>query len=54
MYDQLFGDRDPVKEPGTSTGTPGNWWTIFALVPEVFNHAVAGFALYNRDGSLGE
>ena len=52
MYDQLFGDRDPVKEPGTSTGTPGNWWTIFALVPEVFNHAVAGFAIYNRDGSL--
>ena len=22
MYDQLFGDRDPVKEPGTATGTP--------------------------------
>ncbi len=52
MYDQLFGDRDPVKEPGTATGTPGNWWTVFALVPEVFNHAVAGFALYNREGSL--
>ncbi len=52
MYDQLFGDRDPVKEPGTATGTPGNWWTVFALVPEVFNHAVAGFALYNREGRL--
>ena len=23
MYDQLFGDRDPVAEPGTATGTPG-------------------------------
>ena len=46
MYDLLFGDRDPVAEPGTATGTPGNWWTVFALVPDVFKHAVAGFALY--------
>ena len=46
MYDLLFGDRDPVAEPGTATGTPGNWWTVFALVPDVFRHAVAGFALY--------
>jgi alkylhydroperoxidase family enzyme len=45
-YDRLFGDRDPVAEPGTSTGTPGNWWTVFALVPDVFRHAVAGFLLY--------
>ena len=35
MYQQLFGDRDPVAEPGTATGTPGNWWTVFALVPDV-------------------
>jgi len=46
MYDMLFGDRDPVAEPGTATGTPGNWWTVFALVPDVFNHAIAGFGLY--------
>ncbi len=46
MYDALFGARDPVREPGTATGTPGNWWTVFALVPDVFRHAVAGFALY--------
>lgn len=46
MYDLLFGDRDPVAEPGTATGTPGNWWTVFAIVPDVFNHAVAGFGLY--------
>jgi len=46
MYDLLFGDRDPVAEPGTATGTLGNWWTVFALVPDVFKHAVAGFALY--------
>ncbi len=45
-YKALFGERDPVAEPGTATGTPGNWWTVFALVPDVFRHAVAGFALY--------
>ena len=46
-YDRLFGpDRDPVAEPGTATGTPGNWWTVFALSPEVLRHAVAGFSLY--------
>jgi alkylhydroperoxidase family enzyme len=46
-YDRLFGpDRDPVVEPGTETGTPGDWWTVFALAPEVMRHAVAGFALY--------
>lgn len=46
MYDLLFGDRDPVAQPGTATGTPGDWWTVFALVPDVFDHAVRGFALY--------
>jgi len=46
MYSQLFGDRDPVDEPGTATGTPGDWWTVFALVPDVFKHAVRGFGLY--------
>ena len=46
IYDLLFGTRDPVAEPGTATGTPGNWWTVYALVPDVFDHAVAGFALY--------
>ena len=45
MYDFLFGDRDPVREPGTATGTRGDWWTVFALVPDVLEHAVAGFAL---------
>ena len=46
IYKMLFGARDPVVEPGTETGTPGNWWTVFALVPDVFDHAVAGFQLY--------
>ena len=46
MYDMLFGQRDPVAEPGTSTGTPGNWWTVFALVPDCLKHALQGFQFY--------
>lgn len=47
VYDRLFGEgRDPAAEPGTETGTPGDWWTVFALVPDVLKHAVDGFALY--------
>ncbi|NJO37784.1 MAG: hypothetical protein HC871_09390 [Rhizobiales bacterium] len=46
LYAQLFGTRDPVAAPGTATGTPGNWWTVFALVPDCFRHAVAGFGFY--------
>ena len=48
IYKMLFGERDPVKEPGTETGTPGNWWTVFAGSPDVFDHAVAGFQLYRN------
>ena len=46
MYTRLFGDRDPVAEPGTATGTPGDWWTVFANSPDVMEHACRGFALY--------
>lgn len=46
FYKQLFGDRDPVAEPGTATGTPGNWWTVFALVPAIFDHATAQFGMF--------
>ncbi len=49
MYQWLFGDRDPVADPvGTSSGTPGDWWTVMALVPPVFDHAVAGLAVYRN------
>ena len=47
VYDRLFGDRDPVAEPGTATGTPGNWWTVFAQTPELLQHMVAGFGLFS-------
>src|SRR5262249_6183094 len=46
IYQILFGERDPVREPGTETGSPGNWWTVFALSPDCFRHAVLGFQLY--------
>ena len=45
-YDALFGDRDPAQEPGTATGTPGNWWTVFALVPYIFEHATKHFGMF--------
>lgn len=45
-YDLLFGDRDPIAQPGTSTGTTGDWWTVFALVPECLEHCNRGFAFY--------
>lgn len=46
LYQTLFGDRDPVAEPGTATGTPGNWWTVFAQVPDAFKHTTEGFGFY--------
>jgi len=48
-YDRLFGEGvDPVETPGTATGTPGDWWTVFALSPDIFQHAVDGFAVYRH------
>ena len=52
MYEFLFEDRDPVAEPGTAAGTPGDWWTVFALVPDVLDHAVKGFGLYQSPDRL--
>ena len=46
IFDMLFGDRDPIKEPGTPTGTPGNWWTVFNIVPDAFVHTTDGFRFY--------
>ncbi len=53
MYDKVFGPaRDPVASPGTSTGTPGDWWTVWANSPDVMEHACRGFALYAAIRSL--
>ncbi|MEE4022892.1 carboxymuconolactone decarboxylase family protein [Gordonia sp. PKS22-38] len=47
FYDRLFGpDKDPAVDHGTIHATPGDWWTVFANDPDVFGHAVRGFALY--------
>lgn len=46
VYRMLFGERDPVASPGTASGTRGDWWTVFAGVPDCFDHAIAGFAFY--------
>ncbi|HEX5292650.1 MAG TPA: hypothetical protein VFX25_27585 [Streptosporangiaceae bacterium] len=52
FYDRLFApDRDPAADHGTATGSPGDWWTVFAQSPGVFRHAVRGFALY-RDSAV--
>ena len=39
IYQEFFGERDPVAEPGTATGTPGDYWTTFALVPDLMVQA---------------
>jgi alkylhydroperoxidase family enzyme len=36
--------RWPSRAP--QPGTPGNWWTVFANSPDIFDHCIAGFQLY--------
>lgn len=53
MYEYLFADRDPVAEPGTESGSPGDWWTVFAAAPDILEHSVQGFGVYrNPDRKL--
>ena len=60
MYDLLFGKGvDPLaeQEVGTATGSEGDWWTTYALSPDIMEHAVAGFVLYrspDRELEQGE
>ena len=46
MYEWLFEGRDPVAEPGRWDGTSGDWWTVFANSPDILDHCVKGFGLY--------
>jgi alkylhydroperoxidase family enzyme len=48
IYDYVFGPKDPVGDPGGPGGTPGNWWTVMALVPDALVHATAGIAFYRN------
>lgn len=52
MYDFMFGERDPVAEPGAVGGTTGDWWTVFAQSPAALRHAVRGFRLYRQEVSI--
>jgi AhpD family alkylhydroperoxidase len=47
IYRAVFGDRDPVAEPGTDTGSPGDWWTVMALVPDLLANLSAQFGAFN-------
>ncbi len=38
VYDRMFNGRDPLKEPGTATGSPGNFLTVIAQVPWILDH----------------
>jgi alkylhydroperoxidase family enzyme len=44
IYDRIFSPgRDPVAEPGTDSGSPGDFWTVLANVPGTLTHII-GFA----------
>lgn len=51
-FQMVFGDRDPVAEPGTTMGTPGDWFPVFALVPDVFQAALASLHLGHRPDTI--
>jgi alkylhydroperoxidase family enzyme len=48
-YDRLFPGRDPVSEPGTSTGTPGTWWTVFANAPDILRYFQLGSSMIRSE-----
>jgi alkylhydroperoxidase family enzyme len=52
LYKQFFGDRDPVAQPGTATGTPGDYWTTFALVPDLLMNARTSLSLLLSPGRI--
>lgn len=39
IYKRVFGDRDPVTDPGTATGSRGDYWTTLAVVPDILKLA---------------
>jgi len=50
VYNQFFHGRDPVAEPGTDTGTPGDYWTTFALVPDLLLQARSSLSALLQPG----
>ncbi|WP_214316592.1 carboxymuconolactone decarboxylase family protein [Nonomuraea sediminis] len=47
----FFYDQFLTADGTTKTGSPGDWWRVFALDPKIFRHCVQGFQLY-RESSL--
>ena len=35
-----------MTQPGTATGSTGDWWPMFANSPAVLEHALRGFGFY--------
>ena len=35
-YDRVFGPEHPVEGAPSKAGLPGNWWTVYALEPDLF------------------
>lgn len=46
VYENLFGERDPVAQPGTAMGPPGHWWTVLAQTPHILEHFVMCSRMY--------
>lgn len=54
VYDRIFSPgRDPVAEPGTATGSPGDFWTVLANVPSVITHIMGYTQVFGKDSPLG-
>ena len=54
IYKEFFGDRDPVANPGTATGTPGDYWTTYALVPDILKMSRASLLAMLQPGRIVE
>ena len=52
IYGLIFGDRDPVSDPGTASGTPGNWWTVTAWCPMRSTTSRGGLQFYRSPDRL--
>jgi len=49
VYDRFFGTRDPAEEPGVLPergGTPGTYWTVTALSPEILEWVEHGLGIF--------
>jgi alkylhydroperoxidase family enzyme len=54
VYDRIFSPgRDPVVEPGTATGSSGDFWTVLANVPGVVTHIIGYTQVFGQESPLG-